>query len=204
LSIQKSKPTPRQILEVAARLFSERGYSNVSIRDICREARTTPPMIYYYFGDKKGLFHAVTKSRITMKEFIQQLRDTASNSNVEKMIESFVRVYLSSFPEEAFKVGLYLKDSATLDRENATKIAAGFDEIRRILTGIVSVGMEKGVLRRADPALSADALMGLLNHVIFQRIHFERGFDLDASVSYLVDFFMRAMSASGTGQPRRR
>jgi AcrR family transcriptional regulator len=47
-----------RILNVAERLFAERGYSNVSVRDIAAEAGVTHPLIYYHWGSKEGLLAA--------------------------------------------------------------------------------------------------------------------------------------------------
>ena len=67
MQVQKSKAGPNEILAVAARLFAERGYSNVSIRDVCKEAKTSAPMIYYYFKDKKGLFRAAVSEKLSLR-----------------------------------------------------------------------------------------------------------------------------------------
>lgn len=183
----------QKILEVATRMFAERGYANVSIRDICKEAEVTPPMIYYYFRNKKGLFQAVTKHKISMKEFIERLKNATAKGEIEEKIRAFNEVYLSSFPEEAFRVGFYIKDDASLDKESARKVAEGFDEIMSILEKIIQEGIEKGEFRRTDAKVSADMLLGLLNHVLFQKIHFERTFELKKSVDQVGDFFLRAM-----------
>ncbi len=174
-------------------MFAERGYANVSIRDICKEAEVTPPMIYYYFRSKKGLFQAVTRHKISMKEFIERLKNASAKGEVEEKIKAFNEVYLSSFPEEAFRVGFYIKDDASLDKESARKVAEGFDEIMSILEKIIQEGIEKGEFRRTDAKVSADMLLGLLNHVLFQKIHFERTFELEKSVEQVGDFFLRAM-----------
>jgi len=48
-----------RIVRVAERLFARRGYRNVTVRDIADAAHVTHPLIYYYFGSKRGLFAAV-------------------------------------------------------------------------------------------------------------------------------------------------
>src|SRR5271154_720845 len=103
----KTKPGSAVILEAAGKLFAEKGYSNVSIRDVCREANTTPPMIYYYFKDKKRLFEAAVSQKVTMQEFIARLRSQADLKDAAESTEAFIDVYLSSFPTEAFEPGLY-------------------------------------------------------------------------------------------------
>jgi AcrR family transcriptional regulator len=47
-----------QLLDVAERLFAERGYGSTSIERIAREARVTRPVVYEHFGSKDGIYLA--------------------------------------------------------------------------------------------------------------------------------------------------
>ena len=48
-----------QILNVAERLFSEKGFEGTSIRDISKEAKINIAMISYYFGSKERLLESL-------------------------------------------------------------------------------------------------------------------------------------------------
>jgi AcrR family transcriptional regulator len=48
--------TAHKIIETAAHLFMQRGYSAVSVNDIVRAAEITKPTLYYHFSDKAELF----------------------------------------------------------------------------------------------------------------------------------------------------
>lgn len=183
------------ILEAASRLFAEKGYANVSIRDVCREAKTTPPMIYYYFKDKRRLFEAAVKHRVTMRDFIGLLREGTLDGEPAGNVERFVDVYLYSFPTEAFQPGLYLVETAKLDRSSAEKISEELDEVRRVAVSMIERGIEHGAFRRTDPEQAAECLIGMLNHVVFQQFHFAKSGDIEKSKHFIVDFFLRAMEA---------
>ncbi|HME19113.1 MAG TPA: TetR/AcrR family transcriptional regulator [Nitrososphaerales archaeon] len=189
----RQKVTSAKILKAASDLFSEKGYANVSIRDICRATGTTAPVIYYYFGSKKGLFDAVAKKGISMGDFIEELLRTSETKNPRKAIGSFVAKYLSSFPEHSFYPGLYLRDSASLDRLSAEMASRDLERIREMAAGIIERGIRTGEFRRADPAAAADCLLGMLNRVIFQHIHFSKTSDKDSYSHFVTDFFFRAM-----------
>ena len=47
-----------EFTEIAIRLFSERPYGKVSIDEIAAEAGVAKGLLYYYFGDKQGLYVA--------------------------------------------------------------------------------------------------------------------------------------------------
>ena len=47
-----------QLLDVAEKLFTTRGYDKVSIEDIARGAGVSRPVIYQHYGSKEGIFLA--------------------------------------------------------------------------------------------------------------------------------------------------
>ena len=185
--------TAEKILQVASKMFAEKGFANVSVRDLCKVTGTTAPVIYYYFGSKKGLFDAVARKKITMADFIQQLSSVSRVKDPKKGLEGFVSTYLSSFPEHTFDIGLYMRDSATLDKRSAQMVFEDLEKVHRIATGLIEECMKQGLFRKSDATLASDCLLGMLNRDIFQHIHFSRGSDREAYTRFVTDFFFRAM-----------
>ena len=174
-------------------MFAQKGFANVSVRDICRETGTTAPVIYYYFGSKKGLFDAVARRQIPMADFIRKLTIASEAGDPRKGLESFISTYLSAFPEHTFDVGLYMRDSATLDKQSAQMAFEGLEMVKAVATKLIERSISKGAFRRTDPALAAECLLGMLNRAIFQHIHFAKSRDGDAYRRFVTDFFVRAM-----------
>ena len=58
-----SPDTKELILEVAERMFAERGFASVSIRDLTAEAGVNIASINYYFGSKDKLLYELFKRR---------------------------------------------------------------------------------------------------------------------------------------------
>ena len=48
--------TKERILEVSLEMFSQRGYSAVSIRDICKSVGIKESSVYYHFENKQNIF----------------------------------------------------------------------------------------------------------------------------------------------------
>jgi AcrR family transcriptional regulator len=193
VQVQKSKPGPNEILAVAAKLFAERGYSNVSIRDVCKDAKTSAPMIYYYFKDKKSLFRAAVSEKLSLRQFISKLRDTSESKDVSRAVGSFVKAYLSAFPEAAFDPGLYMRETAKLDNRSAEVVSRQLDEVETIAASLVKRGIKSGEFRAVKAEEAADCLIGMLNHVIFQKIHFSRSLDIEKKGDAITSFFLNAM-----------
>jgi len=185
--------TSERILLAASKLFAEKGFANVSVRDICRETGTSAPVLYYYFGNKKGLFDAVARKQISMNDLIIKLSDASEEKNPKRALSLFITVYLSSFPEHAFDPGLYLRDTATLDKHSAQMVSEDLEKIRRIASKLVERAVESGDFRKVDVKFASDCLLGMLNRVIFQHIHFSKVSDREAYRRFVTDFFFRAM-----------
>lgn len=59
----------RDILRVATRIFSEVGLSGARIDDIAAATKTSKRMIYYYFGDKEGLYQSCLEAAYASVRF---------------------------------------------------------------------------------------------------------------------------------------
>lgn len=63
-----------RILDEAMRLFAERGFDSVTVRDIASEAEVSVGLINHHFGSKEGLREAVDR------KFIEQFEEVLDNS----------------------------------------------------------------------------------------------------------------------------
>ncbi|MEV5029413.1 TetR/AcrR family transcriptional regulator [Paenibacillus sp. LPE1-1-1.1] len=61
---QRSEETKRLIISAAEKLFAEKGYEAVTIREIAKEAGCSHTTIYIYFQDKEALLHALSMPRL--------------------------------------------------------------------------------------------------------------------------------------------
>lgn len=188
----------QRILEVAKELFTQRGFANVAVRDICRAADVTPPTLYYYFKNKEALFDAVVRKSVSMKDFIATLSQACEEAKEsETKVQIFLRTYLANFPKDHLNVGLYVRHSTEeLDSIGRKTLAADLAKIQSILTAIVKKGIVSGEFRETDPGMAAECLLGMMNRFVFQQIHFRRNYKPAEAASYLSDFFLRAMRAT--------
>lgn len=81
------------ILDVAERVFSEKGFDGASTRLISGEAGVNMAMLNYYFGSKEGLFIAVFERKIaSFQNILQNLGNDDTMSAWDKM-EKYIEMY---------------------------------------------------------------------------------------------------------------
>ena len=78
-----------QILDTANALFAERGYEDVSIEDIAKEAGVTRGLIHHYFGGRKDVYLALIERVGTIRE--EELRPPAGRSPGARVADSVSR-----------------------------------------------------------------------------------------------------------------
>ena len=91
----QDRETRRRVLETAARLFAERGFKKVTVREICRVARANVAAVNYHFGDKLGLYREVLQTAIdAMRETTEAAQRAGAGGSAEDKIRAHIRVYL--------------------------------------------------------------------------------------------------------------
>lgn len=93
-----SLTTRDRILNAAERLFAQRGYYGVTIREITREAGVDVALASYYFGPKADMFRAVLARRAEELHgaLLRSLDDTAAQAGdrppgIEALIRAFAQ-----------------------------------------------------------------------------------------------------------------
>jgi AcrR family transcriptional regulator len=94
-ALLKSPDRQQAILLAAEKLFAERGYARVSIREIAREAGVPLALVGYYYGPKHELFQAIFEHwKGTIDERLSLLQsvtlESANESSLTRIIEAFV------------------------------------------------------------------------------------------------------------------
>lgn len=97
--------TKQKILDVSLELFSQNGYSAVSIRDICKQVNIKESSVYYHFKNKQAIFDELLcqfeqKANMLMEQLEQMLE--TDNLSFES---NFFQVVCDNYFEQ------YLMDS---------------------------------------------------------------------------------------------
>jgi AcrR family transcriptional regulator len=169
--------TRRNILEIATDEFANKGFSGGRVDDIAARTNTSKRMIYYYFGDKEGLFVAVLEhayASIRQIEAALDLTDLEPEAALRAMVgftfdyqnanEAFIRLVMV----ENIHKGVHLARSGAIEELNSSVIATLRDIYRRgRQTGVFRDGLDVVDLHMS---ISALCFFNVANRATFSRI----------------------------------
>lgn len=91
----RDQDTRQRLISTAAALFAERGFHNVTVREICRGADANVAAVNYHFRDKFGLYRAIVESAIeVMREFNEATLEAGRGEPPSERLRAYVRVFL--------------------------------------------------------------------------------------------------------------
>ena len=96
----RDRETRERLIEAAARLFAERGFSKVTVRDICRSAGANVAAVNYHFGGKTGLYREIVWAAIrTMQTTTDAIRRAGDRRPPEEQLAAFIKIFLARVVE---------------------------------------------------------------------------------------------------------
>ncbi len=159
-----------RLLAAAPRLFAAKGYAATSVRDILKAAQVTAPVLYYHFGSKEGLFVALFREGLKIRE-TETHRALAGAPTAAEKVRAFCRVHA-----EVQQRFADLRWVAAAVIAGPPKAAPRFDfkglfaRLVEELSGLVSAAVESGEFRPCDPTEAALALIGAAEMTIRARL----------------------------------
>src|SRR6185369_3265313 len=87
--------THERLLNAATRLFADRGFAKVTVRDICERANANVAAVNYHFGGKVGLYERVLRSAIQIMQAPTTLaREAGAGKSAEEQLRTYVRIFV--------------------------------------------------------------------------------------------------------------
>lgn len=181
----------RQIVSVAAKLFSQNGFSGTTTKEIAEEAGVSEAIIFRHFATKCELYAAILDDKVRqVSERVQAQLDEAESRKDD-------RAYFGSL---AFEMLEFHSKDRTFMRLLLFSALEGHDlseiffhssalEIKNHLRRYIKQRISDGAFRRVDPAVAARAFVGMVLHQAEVRNIFQ-GDDLKLSNHQIADRFV--------------
>lgn len=147
-----------EIVDVATRLFLERGFHKTSIRDIARACPFNLASLYMYVTSKEDILFLVAQQLIEEKAKamaeVEVLEDDPAAS-FRTALRSYCRIVHIYRPH----IRLLYRELDVLSPERREIVMASLSTVTGVFESIVRKGIDKGIFADVDPRLVAlDAL----------------------------------------------
>ena len=174
-----------QILEVAEKLFSDKGFEGTSIRDISKHAKINIAMVSYYFGSKERLLEALilyktSDLKLQLENLLQE--------NIEPLekVNKLVEIYISKI---SCNKGIFRVLHFELNSQKREKSMIAFTELKKgnlkSVESIITQGQSKGVFRKdVIIPLITPTIIGTFFHFHMNKPFFEELLHLNTETLY--------------------
>ena len=152
----------RQLLDVTRAIVAERGFHEVSIEAVAREAGITRPVVYGHFTDLPGLLEALVdqESERALGQLAAVLPRDLAAGDPRRLLLGALRGYLDAVHAEPVTWRLVLMPPEGAPAVLRDRIAQGRAAVVEQLAAAMSPGLGAG-RRSPDPELTARTLSAL-------------------------------------------
>ena len=184
-------PTRERLLEVAEGLFAERGFEQVSVRDITQGAGANVAAINYHFGSRNGLVDAVVERFVIPIEEDRLVAlgkiEAEGDPSLEEIMGAFLQPLLVRVKESELSEQLFFKLIARCTTQPS-------DLFPPKLRGLIEQVVQRftAAVQKALPDLSAQSILW--------RLHFTWG-ALSQSLAHQGAFELVTKGRAGPIEP---
>ncbi len=178
-----------RIMDVALRIFAEKGFQNATISEISKDAGCSEATIYEHFGTKEDLLFAIPEK--ISKESIEETEQALSyirgaEGRIRALLLAYVRLYQSN-PHYSALVLLQLMNNK---RFRQTPAHAAIRRPAHRLLDCIKEGIADGTFKRdSNPYLIRSMLLGTIEH-LFIHWHMQGMPKKETSIMDMLDPFI--------------
>lgn len=155
-----------QVVDVAARLFTEKGFDATSLDDIASELGTVRSALYYYVSGKAELRSLIQTRRVhVLVEECEAI--VASNDSASAKLAALVQTHLAHFarhyPES--RGWSFITTGALVHDQSSEELHAEQRRVHAAFRDVIAEGVRKGELNTSDPSVAAMGILGMCHYV---------------------------------------
>ncbi len=187
--------TRGKIFSAAARLFAEKGYNGVSMREISELTGVSKPTIYYYFRNKEGIYTSLMEASLhyNIEKFRQLIQKDipVKQKIIELMKIRFQQVL--DYPALAKFFMTLMTGAEKLPFLQHLMYEA--TERRRLLFNLIREGAEKGEFgTTAHSELATEIFVGAMIHFIIKQLNTPEKILSDKLAEEIVEILFKGLN----------
>lgn len=196
-----------EILERAATLFAERGFSETSLQEVADAMGISRPALYHYVSSKEDLLSqlvsGITRARA---DALAELRADTKLKPLDK-VEEAVKLLAIHVARNPARFRLLIVSEASLPKQVYDEHKVAKYEMLNHLSAIISEGIDAGVLKTVDERVAAVTVLGMCNwiawwyHPKYREFLGDESLGLDRVVSFVSVIALDGLKQSNERSP---
>jgi AcrR family transcriptional regulator len=192
--------TEARILEVASRLFYERGYGATTMRDLAEGVGIRAASLYNHFSNKQEIL--VRLCLTSQRDFLDgAVLSLEGVEDVRERLRTLVLWQVTAEAQHPYKARVVDAQLHALNRVSRRKVIKLRDAYDDLLTSILVEGNEQGYWRTDEPRVICMGIIGMCNISAWYR---DNGSLTPEEISErYATFLLDALNASSRTSQRR-
>ncbi|MBL7189349.1 MAG: TetR/AcrR family transcriptional regulator [Phycisphaerae bacterium] len=183
-----------EILAVALKLFSEKGFHNVSMQEIAEESEFAVGTLYKFFEGKESLFAALMGSCAgRISDILMPILEEEVDER--KRISNYIKAHEQIIADHVPTIRLYLSENLSSALTVRPDVEPETDAVREIihqkLSDIFKSGMRKGIFKDAGPWMATLSLSAMLESFVFAVIKSPGQISVEDGLSRVEEIFFK-------------
>jgi AcrR family transcriptional regulator len=152
-----------KIIQVAARIFAEKGYHGTTLDEIAHELVITKPALYYHIKSKEDLLREIINNILEPLETISKVKDL--DLSPREKLQKIIILMVISGAERQDTTTILFQDISILPKRKRDAIRRREKEIERSVQEILREGQKKGDFIVDDVKIASYGIMGAANWI---------------------------------------
>lgn len=154
----------REILDVAARLFAERGFNGTSMDDIAKELGILKGSLYYWIDSKEALLEEVLAISPMLEEIEAGERLLAADLPASEQLRELIHYHIDAWVRHPHNFRVFL-DYSYLESQEKQAYYGQRDTLEKLFKRAVRAGIARGEfqLDPADVSIAVNSIFGIMN-----------------------------------------
>jgi AcrR family transcriptional regulator len=180
----ESRNTSDLILHAALALFSEKGFSATTTREIAQKAGCAEGTIFRYFPTKKDILISLVRPHAL--EELRRVMDNLPRQGEEENLRLILENRLKTIMKNKSLIKVVLTEAQYHDELKDYLMENIASHVFDTLAAYLAERMEAGVFRKADPYIFARILVGMMASLLLSESFYPmEGFDEKKRGDYL-------------------
>jgi len=155
----------REVVDISARLFAERGYRNTSIDDLVEATGLQRGGLYHYIDSKQHLL-LLTHEELIEPLLVRAEEIAGSSAGPEEKLRELLRAWVAHVASHRDHMVVFNEERRLIEADPAWReVREARKHFEHVLDEVLRAGVRDGSFAIADVDIARMSILGIVNHM---------------------------------------